>query len=147
MFWLFYNMHGAHFLAVELENAIRFRTLSRMTGFLWHSSKWTHWFGRFLKYTSGLEDSTTTLTLWLLCSNYPLPWTIKLRQLLGGRCGNFLGVFSWIRNPNSALSWTRGPLLNFPAKCLNFKDPSWVSCDFGLFVLSYLWLVCYLLDS
>ena len=46
---------GAHFPAVESDNAIRFSTLSGMSGFLWHSSKWAHWFGRFLQYTSGLE--------------------------------------------------------------------------------------------
>ena len=46
---------GAHLLAVEVDNAIWFSTLSRMSGFLWHSSKWVRWFGRFLPYTSELE--------------------------------------------------------------------------------------------
>ena len=46
---------GAHFPAVELDNAIRFSILSRMSGFLWHSSKWACRFGRFLQYTPGLE--------------------------------------------------------------------------------------------
>ena len=46
---------GAHFPAVELNNAIRFSILSRMSGFLWHSSKWARQFDRFLQYTSGLE--------------------------------------------------------------------------------------------
>ena len=44
-----------HFLAVEVDNAISFSTLSRMLGFLRHSSKWAHWFGRFLQYMPGLE--------------------------------------------------------------------------------------------
>ena len=56
MFWLFYiTCMGAHFFAVELYNAIRFSTLSRMSRFLWHSSKWSRCFGRFVQYTSGLE--------------------------------------------------------------------------------------------
>ena len=28
-----------------------------------------------------------------------------------------------LRNSSSALSWTWGPLLKFPAKCVNFEDP------------------------
>ena len=35
----FITCMGAHFPAVELDNAIWFSTLSRMSGFLWHSSK------------------------------------------------------------------------------------------------------------
>ena len=46
---------GAHFPAVELDNAIWFSILSRMSGFLWHSSKWACRFGRFLQYMPGLE--------------------------------------------------------------------------------------------
>ena len=46
---------GAQFPAVELDNAIRFSTLSRMTGLLWYSSKWPRCFGRFLQYTPQLE--------------------------------------------------------------------------------------------
>ena len=52
---------GAHFPAVEMDNAIQFSTLSRMSGFLWHSSKWTHQFGCFLQYTSGLEVLASSL--------------------------------------------------------------------------------------
>ena len=40
---------------VEFDNAIWFRTLSRMSEFLWHSSKWTRRFIRFRQYTPGLE--------------------------------------------------------------------------------------------
>ena len=46
---------GAHFPTLELDSRIWFSTLFRMSGFLWHSSKWTHWFGHFLQYTSELE--------------------------------------------------------------------------------------------
>ena len=46
---------GALFPAVELDNAIRFSTLSGMSGFLWHSSKWARRFGHFLQYLSRLE--------------------------------------------------------------------------------------------
>ena len=55
MFWLLYNLHGCPLPAVALDNAIRFSILSRMTWFLWHSSKWACRFGRFLQNTSGLE--------------------------------------------------------------------------------------------
>ena len=80
---------GAHFFAVELDNAIRFSNLSRMSWFLYHISKWTCQFSRFLQSTSEMKCKhvalTPTLTMWLLCSNYGLPWTAK-----------FLGVFSKI---------------------------------------------------
>ena len=46
---------GGHFPTVELDNAIQFTTLSWMSGFLWYSSKWARWFGRFLQYATGLE--------------------------------------------------------------------------------------------
>ena len=43
---------GVHFPAIELNNVIWFSHLSRMSGFLWHSSKWAC---HFLQYTPGLE--------------------------------------------------------------------------------------------
>ena len=46
---------GAHFPAVELDNAVWFSTFSRISEFLWHSSKWAHWFCHFLQYMSGLK--------------------------------------------------------------------------------------------
>ena len=46
---------AAHFSAVELDNTIRFSTLSRVSLLLWHSSKCARWFGSFFEYTSGLE--------------------------------------------------------------------------------------------
>ena len=57
--------------------------------------------------------STPTLTMWLLCSNCA-------RKPL-----NF-GVYSQgqiLHSTSRALSWNEDPLLNFPAKCLNFQDP------------------------
>ena len=78
---------GAHFPAVELDNVIWFSTLSRISGFLWHYHNWALCFSHFLHYASGIEVNyvapTTTLTMWLPCSNCTLPWTTK-----------FLGVFS-----------------------------------------------------
>ena len=73
---------GAHFSAVELDNAIRFSTLFRMSEFLWHSSKWARRFGCFLQYKSELEvlacglDTdinyvTTMLQLWPSLNHYP----------------------------------------------------------------------------
>ena len=65
MLWLFYiTCMGARFFAVELHNAIRFSTLSRMSGFLWHSFKWLRRFGRFLQNTSGLEMLACSLANW-----------------------------------------------------------------------------------
>ena len=46
---------GAHFPAAELDNVIWFSTLSRISGFLWHGSKWACQFGCSLQYTSGTE--------------------------------------------------------------------------------------------
>ena len=92
---------GAHVPAVELDNAIWFCTLSKMSGFLWHSSKWARQFGRFLQYTPGLEVLAGNLdtdlnyvTLAMLQLRSFLNHQVKLFQLLGGRCENFLGVFS-----------------------------------------------------
>ena len=67
---------------------------------MWHSSKWAHWFGRFLHYTPGLEVLACSLDTDL---NYvtampqlrpSLNHYVKLRQHLGGICGNFWGLFS-----------------------------------------------------
>ena len=107
---------GAHFPVVELDTAIRFSTLSRMSGFLWHSSKWACQFGHSLQYTSGIEVLACSLDANL---NYVttmfqlhLSWTTK-----------FLVVF-WkadLHNSSSVPSWTWGPMLNFPVKCMIFK--------------------------
>ena len=92
---------AVHFPAVELDNAIRFSTFCRMSGFLLHSSKWDHRFGRFLQYMPELEVLACSLdidpnyvTLAMPQLHPFLNHQVKLFQLLGGKCGNFLGVFS-----------------------------------------------------
>ena len=55
MFLFFITYMGLCFPAVELNNMIQFSTLSRMPGFLWHSSKWVQWLSHFLHYMSGIE--------------------------------------------------------------------------------------------
>ena len=93
---------GAHFPAVELGNAIQFSILSKMSGFLLHSSKWACWFGRFLQYTSGLEvlacslDTDINYVTTMLQLHLSLNHEVKLPELLGERWGNFLGAFSKI---------------------------------------------------
>ena len=86
---------GAYFPAVELDNAVWFSTLSRMSGFLWHSSKWARQFGHFLQYTSGLEvlacnlktDHNDVTTMLQLCPS--LSHEVKLLQLLGEDAATF----------------------------------------------------------
>ena len=46
---------SAHLPTAELDKAIWFSTLSRKSGFLWHSSKWACQFSHFLQYTLGIE--------------------------------------------------------------------------------------------
>ena len=64
---------GVHFPAVELDYTIHFTTLSRMSGFLWHSSNWPA--GLIVSFNICQRakckhvDSAPTLTMWLLCSN------------------------------------------------------------------------------
>ena len=72
---------GAHFPAVELGNAIRFSTLSRMPGFLWHSSKWACRFGCFLQYMPGLEVLAVAATQTLTMPHYYAP-TVPLLEPL-----------------------------------------------------------------
>ena len=76
---------------------IQFSTLSRMSGFLWHSSKWACWFICF-NIRQGLkckhEALAPTLTMWLLCSKCTLPWTTKC-----------LGAFSYYPRPFAQFSW------------------------------------------
>ena len=45
----FITCMGACVTAVKLDNVIWFSTLFRMSGFLWHGSKWACWFGHFLQ--------------------------------------------------------------------------------------------------
>ena len=63
----FVTCMGAHFPTVELDNAIRLSTLSRMLEFLWHSSKWARQFDHFLQYMSGLEVLACSLDTDLNC--------------------------------------------------------------------------------
>ena len=68
---------GVHVPTVELDNVIKFSTLSSMSGFLWNISKWVCRFGCFLQYTSGLEVLACSLGSDLnyvtICSNCILP--------------------------------------------------------------------------
>ena len=88
---------GAQFHAVELDNAIRFSTISRMTGFLWYSSKWPRCFGRFLQYTPQLEmlvcslDTDLNYVTTMLQLRPPLNQYVKLWQLLGGEMRKLFG--------------------------------------------------------
>ena len=75
----------SHFPAFKLNNAILFSTLSRMPGFLQHSSKWTRRFGRFLQYTSGLKVLACSLNTY---PNY-LTTMLQLHPSLNHCCGNF----------------------------------------------------------
>ena len=157
----FLTCMGANFPAVELDNTIWFSTLSRMSGFLWHSSKWACQFSCFLQYMSGLEVLACSLSTNLnyvitMLQLHPslLNHQVKLWQLLGERCSNFLGGF-WKTDTLSQQCSFLDPMpsAEFPAKFINSLDEipkiqSWFSFDFGLFVLSlYIWLICYLLDS
>ena len=62
----FITCMGVHFPAVELDNTIWFSILLRMSGFLWHSSKWACQVGRFLQYMSGTEVERC------ICHIYPV---------------------------------------------------------------------------
>ena len=77
-FSLFYILHRC---ALTLIWVGWFSTLSKMSGFLWHSTRWAHQFGLFLQFVSGLEcwhvALTPTLTMWLQYSNCTLPWITK----------------------------------------------------------------------
>ena len=53
--FFFKTWTGAHSPTVKLDNAIRFSTLSRMSVFQWHSSKWAHQFSCFFQSMSELE--------------------------------------------------------------------------------------------
>ena len=45
----------AHFSVIELDNIIQFSTLSRMSGFLWHTNGPTSLVISFVQYTSEIE--------------------------------------------------------------------------------------------
>ena len=93
---------GAHFPAVELDNAIQFSTLSRMSGFLWHSSKWACQFGRFLQYMSGLEvlaysfNTDVNYVTTMLQLHLSLKSLSKVMATFRREMQQLLGVFSKI---------------------------------------------------
>ena len=74
---------GVHFPVVDFDNAIRFSTLSRMSGFLWNNSKWACWFGCFLQYTSGLEVLAPTALFLETLSKVAVTFREKMRQHFG----------------------------------------------------------------
>ena len=90
---------GAHFAAVDLDNTIQFSTLSRMSGFLWHSSKQACRFSCFRRYKSRFEVLACSLNtnlnhvIIMLQLRPSLIHYVKLQQLLGERYSNFLAVF------------------------------------------------------
>ena len=94
-----------------------------MSGFLWLSSKWAYWFGCSLQYTPGLEvlacsiDTDINYVTTVLQLRSSMKHSVKLQHY-----GEDVITF-WVYHHRyitpAALSWTRGPLLNFPAKCIN----------------------------
>ena len=140
--------------------AVWFGTLSRMSGFLWHSSKWARRVRCFLQYSSRLEvlacSLNTDLNYVTTMLNYALPWTTKkVAVTLKGKMWQLFQCILKDRYIAPATLWglNQRPSTEFPAKCINSLDeipsiPSWFSFGLGLFVLPlYIWLTCYLLDS
>ena len=106
---------GVHFPGVELDNAIWFSTLSRMSGFLWHSSKWACQFGCFLWYTPGLVASTPTLTVTtMLQLQLSLNQWVKLQQLLGCIIKDRYVAPEVLSPGPEALCWISSKMSKFP---------------------------------
>ena len=105
----------AHFPAVELDNAIRFSTLSRMSGFLWQSSKWARRFGRSLRYMPGIEVLACSLDTDL---NH-VTTMLQLRPSLNHQvCGCILkgryNITPAVLSPGpEALCWISGKMHKF----------------------------------
>ena len=123
-----------HFPTAELNNVIQFRTLSRISGLLQHSSKWAHQFSCFLQYTSGLEVLKSNLYINL---NY-VTTMLQLHPSLNHYISKVV-VYSQRHTSNSCstLSWIWSHLLNFPAKCIIFKIPSWLFQPFCVVIISF----------
>ena len=139
----FISCMGAGFTAVELDNAIRFSTLSRMSGFLWHSSKWTCLFSRFLQHTSKIEVLACSLNTNLNYVTTMLQLHLSLsHQVFGCILKDRYYVTPAVLSPGpESLCWI------FQQNAYISKIPSWASCSFGLFMLSlYVCLMCYLLN-
>ena len=111
----------AHFPAVELNNAIRSINHFRVSWFLCHSSFNIR---HFLLYSSGLEvllarslNTKPNHVTAMLQLHPSLNHQVKLRQLF------WCILIDRYLTP-AALSWTRGCLLNFPAKYVNLPENS-----------------------
>ena len=90
---------GAHFPSVELDNAIQFSTLSRMSGFLWRSSKWACQFGHFLPYTPGLEVLACSLNIdpnYVTTNTPTAPFLEPLSKVAATFRGNMQQLFGCI---------------------------------------------------
>ena len=84
MFCCFITCMGADFAVIELDKAILFSTLSWMSWFLWHSSKWVYQFGHLLQDMPGPEMLTCSL-------NTDLNSVTAMLQLRPKSSDNFLG--------------------------------------------------------
>ena len=117
VFWLFTTCMDAHFPAIELDNAIRFSTLSMVSSFLWCSSKWVYRFHCFLQYTWGLQvlacsfDTDFSYVITILQLHPSLK--NQFQQHLGGRWISKLTFLVYsqrqMHNHSSTLSRTQGP--------------------------------------
>ena len=104
-----------------------------MSGFLWHSSKWAHWFSHFIQYRSGLEVLACSLDTGLnyvttMLQLHPSLNLWKLQQIF--RC---ILIDRYVTP--AVLSWTQDPLLNFLGKMSRF-----VRCN--LLIFFPLWPFC-----
>ena len=130
---------GAHFLSVELDNAIRFITLFRMSGFLWHSSRWACQFG-----CSGHEvlacslntdlNYVTTMPFLEPLSKVATTFRRKIQKLFGCILIEWYVTPAALSPKPEALCWISSKMSNF--SCWIPKIPSGFSFDFALFVLS-----------
>ena len=137
----FITCTGAHFPAVELDNAL-FSTLSRMSGFLWHSSKWACQFGRFLQYTPGLEKLACSLNTdlnYMTTMHRTVPFLEPVSKVAAAFRGKMQKPFGWILINKYVTPAVLSP--EPKTHCWIFqqnkwiKIPSWVCCAFGLVIV------------
>ena len=108
-----------------LDNAIRFSTHSRVSGFPRHSFKWARHFSHFLQYTSGLEVLASSFYTGFNHVYAPTEFFLEPPSKVAVKISKLaFRVYSLrqIYNSSSILSWTWGPLSNFLTKCANFWD-------------------------
>ena len=121
----FLTCMGAHFPAVELDNANWLSILSRMSGFLWHSSKWDCRFGRFLQYTSGLKVFACSPDIdvnYAPTALFPEPLN-KVVSTFGVEMRQLLGVFSKIDTQSRQYFLLNSrPSARFPTESINSLD-------------------------